>query len=92
MKLANAADESALRLADVDDVPMARTGTGVQLDIEARPVWKPLHLQPAFLGAEIFRGEVAEALFRDGICLPSGAQLSEADQARIIELISRVGR
>jgi len=61
-------------------------------DIEARPVWKPLHLQPAFAGVAVFRGEVAESLFRDGVCLPSGSQLSEPDQARIIELISDLAR
>ena len=56
-------------------------------DIEARPVWKPLHLQPAFAGAEVFRGEVAETLFRDGLCLPSGSSLTPADQARVIDVV-----
>jgi dTDP-4-amino-4,6-dideoxygalactose transaminase len=59
-------------------------------DIEARPVWKPLHLQPAFAGTEVFRGEVAETLFRDGICLPSGSSLTPADQARVIEVVRGV--
>jgi pyridoxal phosphate-dependent aminotransferase EpsN len=56
-------------------------------DIEARPVWKPLHLQPAFAGAQAFRGQVAERLFRDGICLPSGSALSPRDQERVIEAV-----
>ena len=56
-------------------------------DMEARPVWKPLHLQPVFAGAEAFRGSVAEALFRDGICLPSGSSLTPADQERVIAAI-----
>ncbi|MCX5743417.1 MAG: aminotransferase class I/II-fold pyridoxal phosphate-dependent enzyme [Proteobacteria bacterium] len=54
------------------------------LDIEARPVWNPLHLQPAFAGARTIRGQVAEALFRDGICLPSGSSLAPAEQDRVI--------
>ena len=57
------------------------------LDIEARPVWKPLHLQPAFTGIHVFRGHTAEALFRDGLCLPSGSSLTQADQDRVIEAV-----
>lgn len=53
-------------------------------DIEGRPVWKPLHLQPAFAGARTLRGDVAEALFRDGLCLPSGSQMRPADVDRVI--------
>jgi dTDP-4-amino-4,6-dideoxygalactose transaminase len=56
-------------------------------DIEGRPVWKPLHMQPAFAGAEVFRGEVAETLFVEGICLPSGSSLGIADQQRVISAI-----
>ncbi len=58
-----------------------------RLDIEARPVWKPLHLQPAYAGARVLRGQVAEALFRDGICLPSGSGLSAKDQDRVIAVL-----
>jgi dTDP-4-amino-4,6-dideoxygalactose transaminase len=56
-------------------------------DIEARPVWKPLHLQPAFAGTQVFRGQIAEALFRDGLCLPSGSSLTQAQQDRVIEIV-----
>ena len=52
-------------------------------DIESRPVWKPLHLQPVFAGCRVFGGEVAEALFERGICLPSGTGLTASDFARI---------
>lgn len=52
-------------------------------DIESRPVWKPLHLQPVFKGVRVYGGEVANDLFRRGICLPSGAGLSAADLRRI---------
>lgn len=58
-------------------------------DIEARPVWKPLHLQPAFSGARALRGQVAEALFRDGLCLPSGSGLTLREQDRVIEAVRR---
>lgn len=56
-------------------------------NIEARPVWKPLHLQPVFQDCEKIGGTVAESLFAKGLCLPSGSSLSESDQARIIEIV-----
>ena len=52
-------------------------------DIESRPVWKPMHLQPVFAGCRVFGGEVAETLFDRGRCLPSGTDLSSADFRRI---------
>lgn len=52
-------------------------------NIECRPVWKPLHLQPVFAGCRTYGGEVAEDFFRRGLCLPSGAGLTKADLARI---------
>ncbi len=52
-------------------------------DIEARPVWKPLHLQPVFAKCRVFGGEVAKALFERGVCLPSGTGLKSGDFARI---------
>jgi pyridoxal phosphate-dependent aminotransferase EpsN len=56
-------------------------------DIEARPVWKPMHLQPLFADAPRYGGEIAEDLFRRGICLPSSSSLAEQDQARIVEIV-----
>jgi pyridoxal phosphate-dependent aminotransferase EpsN len=56
-------------------------------DIEARPVWKPMHLQPVFAGARRIGGDVAERLFARGICLPSGSSLSDDDRARVIATI-----
>lgn len=55
--------------------------------IEARPVWKPLHLQPVFAGCESIGGEVAEYLFETGLCLPSGSNLMPEDLNRVIEVI-----
>ena len=52
-------------------------------NIEARPVWKPLHLQPIFAKCRVFGGEVAKALFERGVCLPSGTGLKSCDFARI---------
>jgi dTDP-4-amino-4,6-dideoxygalactose transaminase len=52
--------------------------------IEARPVWRPMHTQPLFAGAERLGGGVAERLFARGICLPSSSSLSETDQAEVI--------
>ena len=52
-------------------------------NIEARPVWKPLHLQPIFAKCRVFGGEVAKALFERGVCLPSGTGLKCGDFARI---------
>ena len=54
-----------------------------EADIEARPVWKPLHLQPVFARCRVFGGEVAKALFERGVCLPSGTGLKSGDFARI---------
>jgi len=59
-------------------------------NIEARPVWKPMHLQPVFAGARMFGGAVCEHRFGDGICLPSGTQMTEADIARVVDIVRSV--
>ena len=58
-----------------------------RLNAEARPVWKPMHMQPLYHGTRCYGGDVGEALFRDGLCLPSGSSLEPADRARIIDVI-----
>jgi len=60
--------------------------------IESRPVWKPLHLQPAFRTAPQAGGEVAATLFEQGLCLPSGSSLSPQDQNRVVAVIRRCFR
>ncbi len=55
--------------------------------IESRPVWKPLHLQPLFRDCEIIGGKVSVELFDRGLCLPSGSSLSDADRDRVIQTI-----
>jgi dTDP-4-amino-4,6-dideoxygalactose transaminase len=59
-------------------------------NIESRPIWKPLHLQPVFSGCEVVGGAVAEDLFRRGLCLPSGTGMTETDIERVVEVIQRV--
>ena len=56
-------------------------------NIEARPLWKPMHLQPVFAGCESVGGAVAERLFERGLCLPSGSALTTADLDRVCEVI-----
>jgi pyridoxal phosphate-dependent aminotransferase EpsN len=56
-------------------------------NIESRPVWKPLHLQPLFANCEKVGGEVAETLFARGLCLPSGSSLTEADIERVASVV-----
>jgi len=59
-------------------------------DIEARPVWKPMHLQPLYAHCDRYGGEVAARLFERGLCLPSSSNLAPADQDRVIEIIRRL--
>jgi pyridoxal phosphate-dependent aminotransferase EpsN len=61
-------------------------------DVEARPVWKPMHLQPIYAACDRYGGEVAEDLFTRGICLPSSSSLAIEDQARVVEILRRVAR
>ena len=59
-------------------------------NIEARPVWKPMHLQPLYKGCEyitVGQEDVSKRLFENGLCLPSGSNLSPKDQGRIIDII-----
>lgn len=59
-------------------------------NIEARPVWKPMHLQPVFADCEQVGGEVAADLFHRGLCLPSGSNLTEAELARVVAVVQRL--
>jgi pyridoxal phosphate-dependent aminotransferase EpsN len=63
-------------------------------NIEARPVWKPLHLQPLFDDCGYFPHDagmsVAEDLFRTGLCLPSGSGMTDDEQERVIRCIRSV--
>ncbi|ELS03866.1 putative PLP-dependent enzyme possibly involved in cell wall biogenesis [Xenococcus sp. PCC 7305] len=59
-------------------------------NIESRPVWKPLHLQPVFSKCEVIGGKVAEDLFHRGLCLPSGSNLSVTDLKKVIVEIEKI--
>jgi len=58
-------------------------------NVESRPVWKPMHIQPLFAGCEIFGGQVAEDLFSRGICLPSSSSLSQEEQLHVVNSVRR---
>lgn len=61
-------------------------------NIEARPVWKPMHLQPLYQECRVFGGDVSSHLFEVGLCLPSGSSLSESQRSMIIALIRELWR
>ncbi len=57
-------------------------------NIESRPLWKPMHLQPIFKDAPYYGGSTAAQLFEDGLCLPSGSNLTEIEKLRIEKQIN----
>ncbi len=59
-------------------------------NIETRPLWKPMHLQPIFANAPYYGSDVCEKLFDNGLCLPSGSNLSDDDRSRVLEAIIEV--
>ncbi|MBF0449907.1 MAG: aminotransferase class I/II-fold pyridoxal phosphate-dependent enzyme [Candidatus Magnetomorum sp.] len=78
--------------------PLVQSKTPVQLiefleqnNIESRPVWKPMHLQPLFHGTDFFshtpQKAVSECLFKSGICLPSGSGMTDDEQFRVIDCL-----
>jgi dTDP-4-amino-4,6-dideoxygalactose transaminase len=60
-------------------------------EVEARPVWRPMHTQPLFCNARAIGGTIAERLYSTGICLPSSSSLSETEQERVIRLVRQHG-
>ncbi|MCP1299697.1 DegT/DnrJ/EryC1/StrS family aminotransferase [Chryseobacterium sp. S0630] len=68
-------DRESLRLAFLED------------NIESRPLWKPMHLQPVFETSPYYGGNVSEKLFDNGLCLPSGSNLSDDDRERITKVV-----
>jgi len=68
-------DREGLRLAFLED------------NIESRPLWKPMHLQPVFEAAPYYGGNISEKLFNNGLCLPSGSNLSDDDRERITKIV-----
>jgi len=69
-----------------------RTREGLRLaleaaNIESRPLWKPMHLQPVFQDCPYYGDRVAETLFEEGLCLPSGSNLTDTDRKRITQSV-----
>ena len=80
----------------VDEAAFGASREAVRLaliakDIEARPVWKPMHLQPVFTAgphqARVVGGAASEDLFARGLCLPSGSNLTDAEIDEIIDVV-----
>ncbi|MCU0268925.1 MAG: aminotransferase class I/II-fold pyridoxal phosphate-dependent enzyme [Acidimicrobiales bacterium] len=75
---------------DAEALGASREDVRVRLeaaDIESRPAWKPMHRQPLFAGCRALDTGVADRVFERGLCLPSGSGLTEAQQARVIEVV-----
>lgn len=56
-------------------------------NIESRPTWKPMHLQPLYKNCQVVGGAVSEKLFENGLCLPSGTAMNEEDLDKIVAII-----
>jgi dTDP-4-amino-4,6-dideoxygalactose transaminase len=56
-------------------------------NVESRPIWKPLHLQPVYVGSQRYLSGNAERIYSEGLCLPSGSTMSDEDVARVSNLI-----
>lgn len=59
-------------------------------NIESRPLWKPMHLQPIYKESPYYGSVVSDKLFRYGLCLPSGSNLSDDDRDRIYQALNEV--
>ena len=81
-----------LTCIQVDPAKVGKTREDIRLalaakDIEARPVWKPMHMQPVFSDAPAVGGEVSEELFERGLCLPSGSALTRAELEEVAGVV-----
>ena len=59
-------------------------------NIESRPLWKPMHMQPVYEGSKFYGSGLCEELFEKGLCLPSGSNLTDSDFDRIFSALSRI--
>ena len=59
-------------------------------NIESRHLWNPMHLQPVFSGCPAYVNGTSERLFRQGLCLPSGSNMTDDDRTRVLEVLQRV--
>jgi len=74
--------------ADREDVRLALE----KKNIESRPVWKPMHMQPVFKGCRMVGGNVSESLFKQGLCLPSGTAMTKEDFDRVVGVIQETAK
>jgi len=84
-------------IVDPEEADVTRTDIIEKLaehNIEARPVWKPMHLQPLYSGHEYYKHQedesVSDYLYENGVCLPSGTSMTEEDQRRVIDTILKL--
>jgi dTDP-4-amino-4,6-dideoxygalactose transaminase len=59
-------------------------------NIESRPLWKPMHMQPVYLGTKFYGTGVSERLFEQGLCLPSGSNITDEEFDRIFSVLSKI--
>ncbi|HJV18951.1 MAG TPA: DegT/DnrJ/EryC1/StrS family aminotransferase, partial [Sediminibacterium sp.] len=59
-------------------------------NIESRPLWKPMHMQPVYKGSKFYGTGICEHLFEQGLCLPSGSNLTENEFKRIFEVLTKI--
>ncbi|WP_161890533.1 DegT/DnrJ/EryC1/StrS family aminotransferase [Pontibacter russatus] len=81
---------STLLIDDLKDANVSRETIRLALEsrnIESRPLWKPMHLQPVFAGAPFYGDGTCERLFEKGLCLPSGSNLPETDISKVIHIL-----
>ena len=74
----NGVNRDTIRLALLED------------NIETRPLWKPMHMQPVFNDAPYYGANISEQLFENGLCLPSGSNLSQEELDRVVKGILAV--
>jgi dTDP-4-amino-4,6-dideoxygalactose transaminase len=79
-----------LTCVTLHDGPPERVRLALESEnIEARPLWKPMHLQPLFAGCRVAGGSVSESLFASGLALPSGSAMTEEDVDRVCDVVRR---
>ena len=76
----------------IDNSALGKTNEDLRLaleneNIESRPLWKPMHLQPVFADCPFYGGRTAEQLFENGLCLPSGSNLDNSNKKRISDAL-----
>ena len=59
-------------------------------NIEARPLWKPMHLQPFYENCDFIGSRVSETLFKNGVCLPSDTKMNDEDLQRVVDTIRKL--